>query len=61
MRKIPFTISFVTTFTNEKEVARASDAELEIVCRQGLVDLLEQRFMPEINKNARTITVEVAS
>lgn len=59
MRKVPFTISFVTTFTDSKEVEKVAEKDLAEVCRQGLLDLLELRFMPDINKGAKTITVEV--
>ena len=59
MRKVPFTISFVTRFEDGTEVANVPDKALEDVCRQGLVDLFEQKYLPELNKGASRIFLEL--
>lgn len=60
MRKVPFTISFVTRFEDGSEVANVPDKALEQVCRQGLLELLEQKYLPELNDGATRIFLELA-
>lgn len=58
MKKVPFTIEFVTTFVNDDELSHLPSEELREVCKRGLIDLLESR-MRQINNGAQTITVEL--
>lgn len=62
MKSFPFTINFVTNFTDE-EYARLSknfpDPVLEMVAKKGLVELLEPH-MQAMNEGATKVTVHMA-
>ena len=59
MKQIPFTIEFVTTFRDDKEMSHIPTEELEKVCKDGLVQLLAPR-MKEINAGGKSIFVDFA-
>lgn len=59
MKNVPFTISFVTRFEDVSEVANVPDEVLSEVCRQGLVELFEDKYLPELNKGASRIFLEL--
>ena len=61
-KEFPFTIQFVTTFTDEeyaKVSMTAPDDLLALVAKRGLVELLQPR-MKELNEGATKITVSIA-
>lgn len=60
MKKVSFTVSFVTRFEDGSEVANVPDKALEDICRQGLIDLFEEKYLPELNKGASRIFLELA-
>ena len=61
-KEFPFTVKFVTTFTDE-EYAKVSltfpDEVLSEVAKRGLVELMKPR-MDELNEGATKITVAIA-
>lgn len=61
-KEFPFTVKFVTTFTDEeydKVSKTAPDELLTLVAKRGLVELLQPR-MKELNEGATKITVSIA-
>lgn len=58
MKKVPFSIEFVSTFTEGDKYSNIPDEVLTQVCKEGLVELLQAR-MDEINKGATKIVVEM--
>jgi hypothetical protein len=61
-KEFPFTVKFVTTFTDEeydKVSKTAPDELLALVAKRGLVELLQPR-MKELNEGATKITVSIA-
>lgn len=61
-KEFPFTVKFVTTFTDEEydKVSRTvPDDVLLTVAKRGLIDLMQPR-MNELNEGATKITVSIA-
>lgn len=59
MKKVPFTVEFVTKFDTD-EFDRVPVDTLAQMCKEGLLELIAPR-MAEINNGATKITVEVVA
>lgn len=59
MKRVEFTVDFVSIFKYDTEYSHIPEEVLTRVCKEGLVDLMRVR-LDEMNKNASKVWIQFA-